>query len=119
MRLFVLVGAALAFAGCAASQSDAPPSEFAPRLTSAPVASPEATTPASPPNPAPATYTDSSPPPDEKHTARNLRNAGWASLAIAGATGAIAIGSSILMLSDDANRSSNCNARKVCNSVGY
>jgi hypothetical protein len=47
-----------------------------------------------------------------------MRNAGWASLALGGTAALFAIGTSILMLNDERERSTDCNAQKVCSSEG-
>jgi len=103
-------------AGCASPTGRVPGPVTANRVTSAPLPAPApaAATLASAPSDPPVTWKE---PPAER-SSRNLRNAGWASLAVGGTAAVLAIGSSIVMLSDAGVRSRDCNAQKVCSSPG-
>jgi hypothetical protein len=48
----------------------------------------------------------------------DLRNAGWAGIAIGTTSAIIAIGSSIVMLQNEATRREDCNVQKVCTPAG-
>jgi hypothetical protein len=111
-RIVVALGLTLMVVGCAAPSSQT-------RLTSAAVTD----EPANPAVPARGTVpeADERPRGDGEPPAkrsRNLRNAGWASIAIGGSAAVFAIGSSIIMLHDASNRSAGCNAAKECTSAG-
>jgi hypothetical protein len=107
----------LAGNGCAPATVEAARPVLAASVTSADVATNSGGA------PAPGGGSSSEPPPQsakagKKQPSRDLRNAGWASLAIGGVAGLFAIGSSIIMLEDEQTRSSNCNANKVCTPAG-
>ena len=58
------------------------------------------------------------PPPQEHRSGSTARDIGWISIGLGGAAGAIAVGTSVLMLRHAAVRGSECDAQRVCTQDG-
>ncbi|HEY8040388.1 MAG TPA: hypothetical protein VIF15_11370 [Polyangiaceae bacterium] len=107
LGLLVASGAALA-AGCAAQPASPP------RLVLAEAAPAESVPPSTAqpqPQPQPATTRD--------HGRQHARTLGWISLAVGSEAAVVAVATSFVMLHDQSQRDSNCDAHKVCSQPGF